>query len=356
MSDVTSVSSGSNTSSGSGVEAPRGGLITWLAQVLAFAVIIAAGGVGAKYVMSIERAMPKDPHGHGPGEKKDAQGAGGHEGHDHGAEKKLIKLTAAQLKNAALAIEPASAAMIRETVALSGIIQPNEEQVVAVLPRFGGIVRSVKKKLGEPVQKGEVIASVESNESLTQYQLTAPISGVVIERKGALGEYADKDKRLMVIADLSTVWVDLRVYQQDFSKLKLGQAVEVALNGTRRMAKIDYVSPIGVTDTQSLLARAVVDNKDGAFRPGLFVTGRVLLGEQTAPVAVKQSAIQFIEGKPVVFVEGKEGFEAREVEFGLKDDLMIEVIFGIVAGERVVTGNSFVLKAELGKGEATHEH
>ena len=160
----------------------------------------------------------------------------------------------------------------------------------------------------------------------------------------------------MVIADLTTLWVDFRVYQQDFPKLKLGQSVEITLGDVRKTGPISYISPIGMTDTQSMLARAVVDNKDGAFRPGLFVVGRALLAEQEVPVAIKHSAIQSIDGKPVVFVEGKEGFEAREVEFGLKDDDVIEVIFGVVAGDKVVTGNSFVLKAELGKAEATHQH
>ena len=328
-----------------------------LLRGLALIAVLATGGAAAKYIMAIERPLPKSAHGHGPAEKgKDENGHGRHDGHDHGPEKMIVKLNPTQLKNARLTIEPAASGIIRESIVLNGIVQPNEEQVAAVLPRFGGVVRAVSKRLGEAVSKGEVVAKIESNESLTQYDIVAPIGGTVIERKGVLGEYADKDKRLMVIADLSTLWVDFRVYQQDFAKLKLGQSVEVALNGARRTATISYISPIGMTDTQSMLARAVIDNKDGAFRPGLYVTGRVLIAEQSVPVVVKQSAIQHVNGKPVVFVELKEGFEAREVEFGLKDDEFIEVIFGVVAGDKVVTGNSFVLKAEIGKGEATHEH
>lgn len=331
-----------------------------LMRGIALIAVLAAGGAAAKYIMAIERPVPKGAHGNAAEKGKDAHGQGtekgGHDGHDHGPEKMIVKLNPTQLKNARLTIEPAAAGTIRETIVLNGIVQPNEEQVAAVLPRFGGVVRAVSKRLGEPVRKGEVVAKIESNESLTQYDIVAPIGGTVIERKGVLGEYADKDKRLMVIADLSTLWVDFRVFQQDFPKLKLGQSVEVALNGARRTAKISYISPIGMTDTQSMLARAVIDNKDGAFRPGLYVTGRVLIAEQSVPVAVKQSAIQHVNGKPVVFVEIKEGFEAREVEFGLKDDELIEVIFGVVAGDKVVTANSFVLKAEIGKGEASHEH
>lgn len=326
-----------------------------LAQGIAILMVLAAGGVAAKYIVAIERQKPAVGHGHGAAEKGKG---GGHDGHDHGPEKKVVKLNPAQLKNAGLTIEPAGAGTIRETLVLNGIIQPNDEQVVAVLPRFGGIVRAVTKRLGESVKQGEVVARIESNESLTQYQLTAPISGTVIERKGVLGEYADKDKRLMVIADLTTLWVDYRVYQTDFARLKLSQTIETRLaqNGTPKTAAISYISPIGMTDTQSMLARVVIDNKDGSFRPGLYVTGRVLLSEQKVAVAVKQSAVQHVDGKPVVFVETKDGFEAREVEFGIRDDDMAEIIFGVIAGDKVVTGNSFVLKAELGKGEATHDH
>lgn len=337
--------------------ATRSGIGKSLLRGVAVLLVLAAGGAAGKYIMAVERPLPKSAHGHGPSEAgKDAHGKGGHDGHDHGPEKMIVKLNPAQLKNARLTIEPAAPGTIRETVVLNGIVQPNEEQVAAVLPRFGGVVRAVSKRLGEPVRKGEVVARIESNESLTQYDVVAPIGGTVIERKGVLGEYADKDRRLMVIADLTSLWVDFRVYQQDFPKLKLGQSVEVALNGTRRAAKISYISPIGMTDTQSVLARAVIDNKDLAFRPGLYVTGRVLTGEHEVPVTVRQSAVQYINGKPVIFVETKEGFEAREVEFGLKDDDTVEVIFGAVAGDKVVTGNSFVLKAEIGKGEASHEH
>ena len=330
-----------------------------LFQAVVLLSIVAAGGAAAKYIMTDKSKGPAATKGHGPGEKKAAHGAGKGDGHDdHGAEKAAVKLTAAQLKNARLTIEPATAGVIRQTLVLNGIIQPNDEQVVAVSPRFGGVVRAVTKRLGETVRKGEVVAKIESNESLTQYDLTAPISGTVIERKGALGEYADKDKRLMVIADLSTMWVDLRVHQQDFSKLELGQKVEIGLaqNEAPKKGEISYISPIGMTDTQSMLARVVVDNADGAFRPGLYVTGRVLLAEQPVAVAVRHTAFQYIDGKPVVFVEGKDGFEAREVEPGLKDDDMVEIIFGVVAGDKVVTENSFVLKAELGKGTANHDH
>ncbi len=335
-------------------ESARPRLAGWLTSGIVIVAILAAGGLAAHYMTATKPAATKSAHEHGG---KGEDGHAGDDGHGHG-EKLFVKLTPTQLKNASLTIETAAEGVIREILHLNGIIVPNEEKVAAVLPRFGGVLRAASKRIGDKVVQGEIVARIESNESLTLYDVVAPIGGTIIERKGVRGEYADKDRRLMVIADLSTLWVDFRVYQQDFPKLQIGQKVSITLsnNGGPKTAEISYISPIGQTDTQSLLARAVVDNADGKFRPGLYVTGRVEISEQTVPVAVKQGAVQFINNKPIVFVEGKEGFEGREVELGFKDNEMIEILFGVVAGEKVVTGNSFVLRAEIGKGEATHEH
>ena len=372
-----------------GVELPKGGILGRLSRGVAIIGVLAAGVIAGAAILAYEREVPgtaqahddsgekkKDGgHAHEAGEKKDA-GGHAHEGeaaadhkHDeaeggnaHGDEEeghgKAVKFTAKQRENAKLVIETAGPAAIKQTLILNGIIQPNEEKTVAVLPRFGGIVRNMGKRLGDSVKKGEVVARIESNESLTQYEIQAPMDGTVIERSGTLGEFAATDKRLMAISDLSTVWVDLRVYSQDFSKLKVGQKVDVALPGHDEVhsASISYLSPIGVTDTQSMLARAVVENGDGGFLPGLFVTGHVLLSEQPAAVAVKQSALQYIDGKPVVFIEDEDGFEKRDIALGVKDDTMIEIVSGVAAGDKVVVGNSFILKAELGKGEAEHVH
>jgi cobalt-zinc-cadmium efflux system membrane fusion protein len=375
------------------IEAKRPGLLGRLSRGVVILGVLAAGVVAGAAILSYERKMPAgDGHGHGSGghahtteekahahaegEKDHAHGEGekghahtegdkehahGDGGHAHGADghgEGPLKLTDKQRENAKLTIETAGPATIVQKLTLNGIIQPNEEKTVAVLPRFGGVVRSISKRLGDNVKKGEVVARIESNESLTQYDIQAPVDGTVIERSGTLGEFAATDKRLMVISDLSTVWVDLRVYSQDFSKLKLGQKVDVDLPGHEEphSATISYLSPIGITDTQSMLARAAVENEDRGFMPGLFVTGHVQIAEQQAAVAVKQTAVQYIDNKPVVFVETDKGFDKREVELGHKDETLVEILFGVLPGDKVVAGNSFILKAELGKSEAEHVH
>jgi cobalt-zinc-cadmium efflux system membrane fusion protein len=154
------------------------------------------------------------------------------------------------------------------------------------------------------------------------------------------------------VADLSTVWVDLGVFPQDFRRLKEGQAVEIhyADNKATR-GKITYIAPFGSENTQSLLTRAVVQNPDGLLRPGLFVTAELQVEEIDVPVAVRPAAIQTVNEKTVVFVAEGAAFEAREVNLGTRDDAYVEVISGLNAGEHYVAGNSFLLKAELGKSQ-----
>jgi membrane fusion protein, heavy metal efflux system len=115
--------------------------------------------------------------------------------------------------------------------------------------------------------------------------------------------------------------------------------------------KITYIAPFGSENTQSMLARAVVQNPDGLLRPGLFVTAELQSEEINVPVAVRPAAIQSVNEKTVIFVAEGAVFEAREVELGTRDDNSIEVVSGLNAGDRYVARNSFLLKAELGKSQ-----
>ncbi len=344
-------------------------MVKTVAQLGAVGFILAGGVIGAVLINQIEPPKPADSHEHGAEGGKMGDGHGGHDDHGHGghghgggAMGREVEFDAVRFKNARLVLEKAGPQELQPKLTLNGIIAPNEERVVQVTPRFPGVVRSIHKRLGSPVKKGDTLVTIESDESLKRYSVTASIDGTVIARRVGLGEHVDRDDKLMVIADLSTVWVDFRVYPRDFKKLKLNQEVEIiTLDGAPPIkTRIAYISPIGMADTQSMLARAVVKNPNGTLRPGLFVTGRVLLGKQKAYVAVRNEAIQYLDGKPVVFVEqkAKKGhhFVAKEVELGIRDSQYTEILFGVLPGQTYVAGNSFILKAELSKGQAAHSH
>ena len=323
-------------------------------KVLLIAVVcIAALGASAYYVFGAkfgEAAKPVTAKSHG--EKGHGQDEEGH-GHDEEG----VKLTDAQVAAAGIELLRARPRELREALRLNGIIQPNQEALVKVTPRFPGVIRSMRKRLGDKVKTDEVLATIESNQSLTTYELKAPIDGTVIDRDGTLGEFAAEARPLFTIADLSTMWIDFAVYRRDFARVRVGDAVSIDVGdgGPPIEAKIDYVSPIGTSDTQSSIARAVVAN-DGRLRPGLFVDGRVVLSARPVDVAVRTSAIQTLEGKTVVFVRDGDAFAAREVELGGRDADWIEVTFGLLAGDVYAAKNSFVIKAEIGKGSASHDH
>ena len=250
-------------------------------------------------------------------------------------------------------MEVAGPAKVRATRQLYGKITLNEDTVAKVSPRFPGVVKAVHKRLGDRVQKGEVLAVIESNDSLRDYQVISEISGTIIKKEVTVGEVVRDDRPIFTVADLSTVWVDLSVFPQDFRRLKEGQAVQISYadNIKSTTGKITYIAPFGSENTQSLLGRAVVQNPDGLLRPGLFVTAELQIEEIDVPVAVRPAAIQSVNEKTVVFVAAGTSFEAREVELGTRDDNHVEVVSGLNAGDRYVARNSFLLKAELGESQ-----
>lgn len=280
--------------------------------------------------------------------------AGKEEG--HGTEG--VEMSDAKVAAAGIEVVAASKGTLRDALQLNGILQPNQEALVQVTPRFPGVVREIKKRIGDQVEKGELLAKIESNQSLTVYEMRAPIAGTVIDRQISLGEYASEQKPAFTVADISTVWVDLSVYRRDLPRVKLGDTVLVDIGdgGKPIEAKLSYISPIGSSDTQSALARAVVSNDDLRLRAGLFVSARLILTAKEVPVVVKSEALQTVENRNVVFVRNGNKFEVRDVELGSRDPEQVEVVFGLLEGDKYAAKNSFVVKAELAKGSASHEH
>ena len=265
-----------------------------------------------------------------------------------------VVLSDEKVEAAGIELAKASSALLRDSLLLNGAVQPNQESLVQVTPRFPGIVRDVRKRIGDQVQKGDVLAVVESNQSLTPYELKVSLAGTIIDRQITLGEYASEQKPAFVVADLSTVWVDFSVYRRDMKRVNIGDQIfidvgdgEPAIEG-----KISYLSPVGSSDTQSALARAVVTNTAQRLRPGLFVTGRLTRSAKKVSVAVKSSALQTVENRTVVFVRNGEKFEARDVEIGDRDPQLVEITFGLLEGDVYAAENSFIIKAELAKGGA----
>ena len=289
------------------------------------------------------------------GEK--AKGEKGHDEKDHG-EEGVVEMSDARVASSNIEILSAKSETLHDSLVLNGILQPNQETLVQVTPRFPGVVREIKKRIGDTVEKGELLAKIESNQSLSVYEMRAPISGTVIDRQISLGEYASEQKPAFIVADISTVWVDLSVYRRNLPRVRIGDKIliDVGDGGKPIEASLSYISPVGSSDTQSALARAVVPNMDMRLRAGLFVSARLILSAKPVAIAVRASAIQTVENRSVVFVRSGDKFEARDVELGARDSDNVEILFGLLDGDRYAAKNSFIVKAELGKGSASHEH
>ncbi|MCP3466023.1 divalent metal ion exporter adaptor subunit IhpB [Bradyrhizobium sp. CCGUVB23] len=275
---------------------------------------------------------------------------------EHGADR--IRISDVKLAAAGVALAEAASATLTDTLSFNGVLRANQEAVVQVTPRFPGIAKSIRKRIGDTVARDDLLASIESNQSLTAYDLKAPIGGTIIDRQISLGEYASEQKPAFVVADLSTIWVDLSIYRQDIKRVRLGDEVLIDPDDGRGEIRgaISYLAPVGVSETQTALARVVLENADGRLRPGLFVTARLILAARNVAVAVRASAIQTLENRTIVFVrEDGDKIEARPVELGESDPRYVEIKAGLSAGERYVAENSFVVKAEMGKGDADHD-
>jgi cobalt-zinc-cadmium efflux system membrane fusion protein len=194
--------------------------------------------------------------------------------------------------------------------------------------------------------------------SLTRYEVLAPSAGTVIEKHLVVGEALKDDTEVFVIADLSTVWVDLNVSAKDVPLMRKGQRVTITVGATMPAAEgtIAYIGPRVAEETRTVVTRAVLPNPDGRWRPGLFVTAAIAVGDTPVSVLIPKTAIQTIEGKPHVFVQTSGGFEPCPVTTGSANATHVAITTGLQAGEPYATTETFILKAELGKGSAEHDH
>ena len=205
--------------------------------------------------------------------------------------------------------------------------------------------------------QGQVSAAGVGGGGLNRLGITAPLSGQVIARSVVLGQTVAADAELYRIANLSSVSLSLNLQPADAGRVKPGNSVLVTAPGRQAQARISFVSPALDTQTRLVPVIATLDNRGGQWRVGESVTASVQLagGGGANVVSVPSTAIQTVEGKTVVFVRTREGFQVVPVTVDDTSGSNVIVRSGLKGREEIATINSFTLKAELGKGEAAHE-
>lgn len=343
-----------------------------------------------------------------------------------------VEMSDETLESTGIEIKTAGPAKISPTLKLPGVVNFNHHNVVRVVPRAPGIVVNVERHLGQQINKGEVLAVVESQlladlrsqylaaqkrlvltqatyerekklweekitakqdyllaqqldseaeitldllaaklrafgeqpdkihleKNLTRFEIRAPISGLVITKAIARGEVIKEDQEIFTIADVSTMYANLTVYPKDLTAIKNGQTAVITATASAVEGEgvVSYISALIDEQTRTATARVTLENDNGQWRSGMFISAALVTEEIQVPVAVSIDALQTLFGWSVVFGRYGQHFEARPLELGRSDDKMVEVLDGLSEGEQYAAGNSFAVKAELGKAGASHDH
>ena len=192
--------------------------------------------------------------------------------------------------------------------------------------------------------------------------MVSPMDGIVLKKHVWAGEYMEKGGDFYHIADLSSVWVDARLYEMDLPLVQVGQEVSVSLSeGTQPTlrGKVVYISPTLDSETRTATARLEFPNLEGQLKPGMFATAEISvdLGEK---LAVPVEAVLDSGTRRILFVDkGKGLLEPREVTVGVKGDGVWEILSGLQEGEPVVVNGNFLVDSESrlkGALEGAGEH
>jgi len=266
------------------------------------------------------------------------------------------QMPAAIAESAGIRTAVAGPATIHDSIRLMGRVTLDGDRFAEVRSRFPGPVREVRVKLGDTVKAGQTLAIVENRDSLRSFAVTAPFAGTVLARHTNAGNVAG-EAPLFEIADLSALVVELNAFGADATRLAPGQAVHIASAGDlTAQTVIERLLPLASAASQTLVARAVLANPQGHWRPGMSVQAEVTVAAREVPLAVKRGGLQRFRDFTVVFAQVGERYEVRMLELGEQDGMHAEVLGGLKPGTTYVTEQSFLIKADIEKSGASHDH
>ena len=266
-------------------------------------------------------------------------------------------ITAEAAKAGGIEILTAGPALIGETRELFGTVALDPSARSEIRGQFPGRVVSVTKAVGDYVQRGQLLARIESSESLQVYPVYATVSGVVAERNGNPGNVTG-DRALYVITDPAQTSVVFNIFPKDLAVIQPGMRVEIeAMDGTPVAAsQLGGYLPEGNAEAGTALVRTSVPNRGGRLRAGMALRGKVVVNAVTVPLAVRTEAIQPFRDFKVVFANFGQDYEVRMLELGRSSPEWTEVLSGIKPGTPYAAKGSFLIRADIEKSGASHDH
>ena len=266
------------------------------------------------------------------------------------------KIVDAMAQKMDIATEFVAAQEFNESLKVFGKLTLPANAIRHISARYPGLVKQLNVVLGQRVKKGQLLATIESNESLQSYKVYAPISGIITSQNTNTGEQAGNDS-LLTISNTNKLIAELAVFPMDVSKVKLGSAITLTMAGVEQPITSQlFDSLIAVNQQQAKIFRAEVDNRQGLFNVGQFVEADIALANYQVAKAVKADGLQSFRDFTVVYAKVGEQYEVRMLELGRKAGPWVEVLGGIDAGTEYVAQNSYLLKADIDKSAASHDH
>ncbi|WP_444933374.1 efflux RND transporter periplasmic adaptor subunit [Microbulbifer sp. EKSA008] len=265
-----------------------------------------------------------------------------------------VKIDESTAEKAGIKTAIAAPGVIQERITLYGKTTIDHRSLSHVRARYPGTVVTIEKALGDSIQKGEKLATIESNDSLQTYSLIAPISGQIIDKQASRGEFSG-DRVLFTIANYKQIWAELQVFPTRRGQIARGQKVSITADGLSFDSTIVSLAP-GGNGTPFAIARAMIENPEEIWTTDLMVQADVVTNESPAPLVVENQALQPFRNWTVVFVKVGDAYEIRPLELGRTDGRVTEVLSGLNSGDRYVTENSYLIKADIEKSGAAHHH
>lgn len=254
--------------------------------------------------------------------------------------------------------ESAGPVAMAELIDMAGRVEITPEGKADVRARLPGQIVSISAELGQRVRKGQTLLRVESSHSLQTYSVTAPISGVIVEKTVNVGDTTG-DRALLVIADPASLHAEFFVYPRDAERIRVGQPVRVrSLSGEAVIdAFVETVLPTADLVSQTLIAHVhLPPSVADRFRAGMGVEGSFKVAETQVPLAVRTKAIQRFRDFEVVYAKVGNSYEVRMLDIGRRTPEWTEILGGLKPGTSYITDGAFLIRADVEKAGASHDH
>ena len=288
---------------------------------------------------------PEHEHDHAPSQTNSA---------NHSEEEGVSRISEAMAAKLGVVTSQISSQTLQQTLTSFGRLTSAPENTSHIRARFPGVIRTVAVNIGDTVNTGDLMAVVESNESLKRYELRAPIAGTVIQRHANAGEMS-QDQVLFSILSTDSLWAELRIFPSQQQSIHLGNAVRLSTASQRYDGVISHLLPAD-SGAPYLIARVKIKNSDGAWFPWMLVEAAVLVNEFNVALAVRNPALQEIDGQTGIFIKNQNKYRFTPLVLGRSDAEFTEVLAGAEENSAYVSGNSYLIKADIEKSESSHEH